>query len=132
MSCSRTLGLLVLRRLPGFGIRRSTPSDLEGRMKYRLGSFLGIGLLLSGVLPQDKARPAVVSKGEYSLLTKNSRGEGKTTIIDRWHMEPLQDGSLSVDVELATTIEGLKAEEHHILTKALKPKHFVSIMTTGV
>jgi hypothetical protein len=44
----------------------------------------------------------------------------------------VQDGSFSIDVELATTIEGLKAEEHHLLTKELKPKHFVSVMSSSV
>ena len=101
-------------------------------MKSGLTSFVGITLFISGLLAQDKTKPPVVSKGEYSTLSRNTRGEAKTTRIDRWHMESLQDGSFSVDVELATTIEGLKAEEHHLLTKELKPKRFASVMSSGV
>src|SRR5436190_4844450 len=99
-------------------------------MKNALGSFLGIALLVNGLLAQDKAKQPIVSKGEYSTLTRNTRGEAKTNRIDRWRMESLQDGSFSVDVELATTVEGLKAEEHHLLTKELKPKRFVSVMSS--
>jgi hypothetical protein len=96
-------------------------------MKIKLASLAGVTLLASGFLAQNEATPKLVCQGEYSALGRNSKGDTKTTKVDRWHMDSMQDGSYSVDVEL----ERPKIEEHRFFTKEFKPKSFVSVLSGG-
>jgi hypothetical protein len=90
-------------------------------------------LCLAGVvLAQNTTESHLVCQGEYSALGKGVDGKTKVIRIDHWHMDSMQDGSYSVEVELATTIPGLSAEEHHLLGKDFKPTKFGSIVSNGV
>jgi hypothetical protein len=100
-------------------------------MKKNLTGLAVTIFLASGLLAQNAADSRLVCQGEYSASVKGVNGETKVTRIDRWHMNTMQDGSYFVEVELATTVPGLSAEEQHLLGKDLRPKKFVSVMSNG-
>ncbi|MGA7850554.1 MAG: hypothetical protein WCA13_15720 [Terriglobales bacterium] len=102
-------------------------------MKSTLVSLAVIMLLASGLLAQDEAKRHAVCEGEYSALFRDAKGDPKVVRVDHWRMNPMQDGSYSVDVELIPTAPTKAVRtEHHLLTKELKTKTFVSVMSNGV
>ncbi len=92
-------------------------------MKTSLATLIGITLLASGLPAQNEPKPKLVCQGEYSVLGKGSKGDPKTTRLDRWHMDLMQDGSYSVNVEM----ERPRIEEYRLFTKELKPTSVVSV-----
>jgi hypothetical protein len=100
-------------------------------MKKSLTCLTATIFLAGVVLAQNTTDSHLVCQGEYSALGKGVDGETKVIRLDHWHMESMQDGSYSVEVELATSIPGLSAEEQHLLGKDFKTKKFVSVISNG-
>ena len=101
-------------------------------MKRILTSVVSTVLLANTLLAQQvtNAKPILICQGEYSTLGKDAKGDPKVLRLDRWHMDSIADGSYSVVVELVSPV-GVKAEERHALTKELKPKAYVLVLSKG-
>src|ERR1022692_4550521 len=95
--------------------------------------FAGTALLTSGLVAQNDAKQHVTCEGEYSAMFRDAKGNPKAVKIDSWHMDSMQDGSCSVDVELispSATMKSLRTERH-VLSKQFKPMSFVSVTSIG-
>lgn len=95
------------------------------RDEDQFGYPVGLTLFVSVVSAQNKGKPQLVCQGEYSALEKNSKGDPKTTRLDRWRMDSMPEGSYAVNIEL----ERPSIEEHRLFTKELKPKSVVSVLS---